>query len=235
MTLLLRRRAASLREAMDDPCCDAERLRATYAQFAVVNRWLAGWQGVFERWLRPRLRPGATLLDVGCGGGDVARDLARWSAEAGTPVAVTAVDPDGRALDFARSRPAAPGVRFRQAGIEELLAEGRRYDFVVSNHVLHHLDEVELPAFLEASSTLARELVVHNDLRRSDLALLAFAPLRVAFRGSFIVPDGLRSIRRAYRPAELRALAPRGWRVVPLEPFRTLVVGEGAPDAREAR
>jgi 2-polyprenyl-3-methyl-5-hydroxy-6-metoxy-1,4-benzoquinol methylase len=229
MTLLLRRRATSLREAMDDPCCDAARLRATYAQFAVVNRWLAGWKGVFERWLRPRARPGATLLDVGCGGGDVARSLARWSAEAGTPLVITAVDPDGRALDFARSRPVPTGVRFRQAGVEELLSEGRRYDFVISNHVLHHLDEAELPRFLAASSNLARELAVHNDVRRSDLALLSFAPLRVAFPNSFIVPDGLRSIRRAYRPDELRALAPRGWRVLRLEPFRTLVVGEEAP------
>ncbi|MEJ2287239.1 MAG: methyltransferase domain-containing protein [Deinococcales bacterium] len=231
MTVLLRRRATALREAMDDPGCDAARLRATYAQFARVNRWLAGWSAVFERWLKPRARPGATLLDVGCGGGDVARSLAYWSAEAGVPLAITAVDPDERALDFARSHPTPPGVHFRRASMEELVAEGCGYDFVISNHVLHHLDEAELPRFLEASAALTRGLAVHNDLRRSDLALLAFAPLRVVFHGSFIVPDGLRSIRRAYRIDELRALAPQGWRVVRWAPFRTLVVQQAGPDA----
>jgi len=226
MSLLLRRRATALREAMDDPACDGERLRATYAQFAVVNRWLAGWRGVFERWLEPRARPGATLLDVGCGGGDVARNLAAWSAAAGVPLAITAVDPDARALAFARGRGSGQQVRYRRATVEDLLAEGERYDFVISNHVLHHLGETEVAGFLAATASMARVVALHNDLRRSALALLAFAPLRPLFRGSFIVPDGLRSIRRAYRPDELRALAPEGWRVEPMPPFRALLAYE---------
>lgn len=234
MNALLGRRAAGLREAMDDPDCDPRRLRATYAQFAHVNRWLAGWRGIFERWLRPRLRPGATLLDVGCGGGDVARCLAEWSARAGAQLDITAVDPDERALAFARALPAPPAVRFERATLDELLGRGRRFDFVVSNHVLHHMAEDGLRAFLEGSARLAVVASVHNDVRRSALAFASFAPLGLVVRGSFIVPDGLRSIRRAYRPAELRALAPQGWQVTRLEPFRTLLVydgssGEGRP------
>jgi len=226
MSLLLRRRATGLREAMDDPACDGERLRATYAQFAVVNRWLAGWRGVFECWLEPRAHPGATLLDVGCGGGDVARNLATWSAAAGVPLVVTAVDPDARAMAFARGRGPCKRVRYRRATVEDLLADGERFDFVVSNHVLHHLSEAEVPGFLAATASLARVAALHNDLRRNALALAAFAPLRPLFLGSFIVPDGLRSIRRAYRPDELRALAPEGWRVECMPPFRALLAYE---------
>lgn len=224
MTLLLRRRARELREAMDDPWCDARRLRATYARFALVNRWLTGWQRVYRRWLRPRVGRGASLLDVGCGGGDLARQLAAWSAADGAPLRVTAIDPDPRALAFAREHAGGAPVELRCAGIEELVAEGRHFDIVVSNHVLHHLDEDELPAFLATSARLARRAVVHNDLCRHDLALLAFAPLRLAFPRSFIVPDGLRSIRRAYRPAELRRLVPAGWTVARGAPFRTLAM-----------
>ncbi len=226
MSPLLRSRATALREAMDDPGCDSERLNATYAQFELINRWLAGWRGVFERWLEPRAWPGATLLDVGCGGGDVARNLAAWSAAAGIPLAITAVDPDARALAFARAHGSNQQVRYRQAAVEDLLADGERYDFVISNHVLHHLSEGEVPGFLAATASLARVAALHNDLRRNALALLAFASLRPLFRGSFIVPDGLRSIRRAYRPDELRALAPDGWRVERMPPFRALLVHE---------
>lgn len=230
MTLVLRRRAADLREAMEDPDCHPGRLRATYAQFAVLNRLLAGWRHVFERHLLPRAAPGTRLLDVGCGGGDVARRLAAWSAAAGAPLAVTAIDPDPRALAFARARPAPPGVVFRQATLPELAAEGARFDLVISNHVLHHLGERELVAFLEASAAVTERLAVHNDVRRSDLAFAAFTPLWLAFPGSFLVPDGLRSIRRAYRPRELGRLAPGGWRVERLEPFRSLLLYE--PEAR---
>lgn len=228
MNLVLRHRAATLREAMDDPACDLDRLRATYAQFARLNHWLAGWRRIFERRLRPALRPGASLLDVGCGGGDVARGLWRWSTAAGVPLDVTAIDPDDRALAFARSRTGPEQVRFRRATVDDLLGEERRYDVVISNHVVHHLADAEVTPFLHATARLARGLALHNDLRRSDLAYLAFAPLRLAFPGSFIVPDGLASIRRAYRPAELRGRVPTGWRVERFEPFRMLLVYEPA-------
>ena len=75
----------ALREAMEDPACDAARLRATYAQFAFVNGALSRWRAVFERHILPLARPRATLPDVGCGGGRVAprpavyeRSFERW-------------------------------------------------------------------------------------------------------------------------------------------------------------
>jgi len=224
MRLLLRRRAGALREAMEDPACDAARLRATYAQFAFVNGALSRWRAVFERHILPLARPGATLLDVGCGGGDVARRLAAWSAAAGAPLSITGIDPDPRAVAFARSRPAPPWLRFRRASLPALAAEGARFDFVVSNHVVHHLAEGEVAGFLEASAAVAAKLAIHNDVRRSDLAYAAFTPLWLAFPRSFLVPDGLRSIRRAYRPDELAELAPSGWEVRRLEPFRSLLL-----------
>ncbi len=223
MNAWLRRRAHAVRERMDDPDCDPRRLRATYAQFALVNGALAGWRRVFRRWIRPCAPGGASLLDVGCGGGDVARGLARWSSAAGVPLRVTACDPDARALAYARSAPGAR-VRYLQSTMAELLDSGERFDFVISNHVLHHLEEGAVAAFLDHSAALARRRVIHNDLRRSDLAYLAFAAVSWPLPGSYIAEDGLRSVRRAYTPAELRVLAPAGWRLERLEPFRTLLV-----------
>lgn len=235
MTLLLRRRAATLREAMEDPACDDRRLHATYVQFAVVNRRLSGWRRVFERHIRPRAAAGMTLLDVGCGGGDIARRLAAWSLGAGVPLAVTAIDPDPRALAFARSRPAAAALAYRRATLPELAAEGARFDFVISNHVLHHLDEADLTRFLAASAAVTRVLAAHNDVRRSDLAFAAFTPLWLAFPGSYLVPDGLRSIRRAYRPRELLRLAPSGWQVRRMAPFRSLLLYRAGASAGDPR
>ena len=211
---------------MDEPDCDPVRLRNTYAQFARVNRWLSGWRKVFERLLEPRLTPGASLLDIGCGGGDLARSLRRWSMAAGSPLEITAVDPDPRALAFAAQRTAPGEISYLQLTAEELLERGGRFDFVVSNHLIHHLEESRLHAFLEASERLGRRLVVHNDLRRHPAALLAFALTGPLFPRSYIVEDGLRSIRRSYTPVELRSLLPSGWRHETLAPFRNLLVFE---------
>ena len=89
----LRVRDTQLRELMDDPDCDLAGLRHTYAQFRVVNRLVAGWRRVYRQRIRPLLRTGqtTTLLDIGSGGGDVARTLARWARRDGFALAVTAI------------------------------------------------------------------------------------------------------------------------------------------------
>lgn len=232
MTLFLRRRSAGLSELMDDPACDPLLLQNTYAQFAIVNRLVSGWHRVFIRQLLPQMpqepEACATLLDVGCGGGDLTSRLAGWARRAGVALKMTGIDPDPRALDFARSRPAVPGVTFRQATAGQLAARGERFDFVISNHLLHHLGEAQLLPFLTASAQLARLRVVHNDLRRHDLALAAFTLTRPFFRQSFITEDGLRSIRRSFTAAELAALVPAGWRIKQLAPFRNLLIHDAA-------
>lgn len=223
----LRERAADAVEQMDLPGCDPARLDRTYAQFALVNRAVSGWRGIYVRTLRPRLAAGpaaSTLLDIGCGGGDVPVLLARWAARDGLRLEVTAIDPDPRASRFAAARHRTPGVTFRQATSAELVREGRRFDFVVSNHVLHHLAPEELQAFLSESADLCRGRVIHNDLRRSALAYALFFAGSRLLTGSYIRQDGLTSIRRSYTTAELRAAAPPGWSVARRAPFRNLIV-----------
>jgi 2-polyprenyl-3-methyl-5-hydroxy-6-metoxy-1,4-benzoquinol methylase len=228
---LLRERAADAVEEMDLPGCDPERLDRTYAQFALVNRAISGWHGIYRSQLRPRLRGttggSATLLDIGCGGGDVPVMLSRWAARDGLRLEITAIDPDPRASRFAE-RHTGPGLCFRQATSSELAHEGRSFDFVVSNHVLHHLSADALPGFLAESAALCGGRVIHNDIRRSAAAYAFFFAASWPFIGSYIRPDGLTSIRRSYTPAELRAAAPPGWRVSRHAPFRNLLVLEKA-------
>ncbi|WP_115789137.1 class I SAM-dependent methyltransferase [Arthrobacter silvisoli] len=226
MTSFLQAREGSLTEQMDRPDCDAARLRRSYARFPVINFLLARWGRNYARRIRPLLSgTAATLLDIGCGGGDVVRRLAGRAAREGLRLEATGADPDSRAHAFATSRKAPDGVRYRRALSSELVAEGARYDVVISNHVLHHLSATELADVLADSELLARRLVLHNDLRRSRLAyllfLVAFWPLGP---GSYIHTDGLASIRRSYTPAELRKIVPPGWQVERNGPWHILLV-----------
>jgi 2-polyprenyl-3-methyl-5-hydroxy-6-metoxy-1,4-benzoquinol methylase len=214
LDLLMRQRAVDAVEIMDQPDCDPRLLQNTYRQFAVVNRALAGWRRLYVRELRPCLAANnapATLLDIGSGGGDLAYSLAGWARRDKLPLQITGIDPDPRAAAYARGRPPMPGVEFRQAHSTELVREGSRFDFVISNHILHHLTADELQQLLADSAALTNKKALHNDLRRSPAAYALFSAGALPFRRSFIRADGLTSIRRSYTPAELAALAPPGW------------------------
>lgn len=219
----MRVREPHLTELMDDPGCDLRKLRRTYAGFRVLNPVVAGWRRTYGALIRPLLSATEhrTLLDVGSGGGDVARSLARWAARDGLRLRVTGIDPDARAHAYASALPPVEGVVFRQAWLHEV---DEPCDFVVSNHVLHHLDDVR--GFLDLSARHARVMSVHSDLARSRAAYAAFGVLSAPFfPGSFIRADGLTSLRRSFTADELRGLVPPGWRVVPQHPSRLLAVG----------
>lgn len=216
MGILLSRRATGDIEQMDHPDCDPLLLGNTYRQFGIINRFLSGWRRLYNRELHHLKRQGQqplTVLDIGCGGGDLAVMLARWAASDGIPMRITGIDPDPRAASFAKGRPPMPGVEFRQAHSGELVREGAAFDVVISNHMLHHLGPEELRHLLADSEILASRKALHNDLVRSPIAFALFSVAALPFRRSFIRQDGLTSIRRSYRPAELAAAAPPGWSV----------------------
>ena len=213
-------------EEMDRPDCDPDVLARTYAQFPLVNRVVSRWHSVYRQLIKPLLAPdrNTTLLDVGCGGGDIAESLARWAARDGLALSITAIDPDPRAIDFALANTTG-NVAFRRTHTSQLVEEGAVFDIVISNHMLHHLQAAELQGLLADSARLAVRRVIHSDIARSRLAYALFgaatAPL---FRGSYIRRDGLTSIRRSYTSAELRAVLPPNWRVESAAPWRYLLL-----------
>ncbi|WP_157157254.1 class I SAM-dependent methyltransferase [Diaminobutyricimonas sp. LJ205] len=229
----LEQRAVSLTEYIDDPDCDPIALRHSYAAFAIVNPVVSGWRKTYRRLIRPWLSPTEprTLLDVGAGGGDIARGLARWARADGVQLTVTAIDPDPRAYQYAIQHEPSAGVYFRRAHTSDLVAEGAVFDFVISNHVLHHLDEDAFTGLLADSERLSRVAAVHADLVRTRWAYAGFgAATMFLFRDSFIRHDGLASIRRSYTLAELRETVPPRWRVIRQEPSRLLLTW--SPGAR---
>jgi 2-polyprenyl-3-methyl-5-hydroxy-6-metoxy-1,4-benzoquinol methylase len=226
MSVIFPKRAVHLRERMDDVTCDSALLNSTYKQFYIVNQVLSGWRRIYESYLRPRLYSGATLLDIGCGGGDVLRSLAVWLRQDGLSVSLLGIDPDVRALEYTRGRAFPPNVRFEQATSRALLYERRQFDFVISNHLLHHLKDDEVYSLCKDSEGLARQMVIHNDIRRSSLAYLSFATTKLVFWKSFITEDGLSSIRRSFTWQELQQVIPSRWRVEPMIPYRNLLIWE---------
>lgn len=89
-------------------------------------------------YLLPDLRPGLSLLDVGCGPGTITADLAALVA----PGTVTAIDSEPAILEEARTVAGARGittVRFEVADAHHLPYEDTCFDVVHAHQVLQHL------------------------------------------------------------------------------------------------
>ena len=220
---------------MDKPGCDRQRLELTYRHFSLINPLLTGWHRIYRQYILPlaRDRRGPiSLLDVGCGGGDIAVRLGKWANDDNVDIEITAIDPDPRALKYAGNHNHIPAgnVKFSSETAEELLQNDSNYDIVITNHVLHHLSDQQIPSFLDLLKRLARHYVLANDIRRSVPGYMFFylgTAVVPAFRHSFIRTDGLLSIRRSFTAGELQKLtASLGYKVKKPHPFRLLALYE---------
>jgi 2-polyprenyl-3-methyl-5-hydroxy-6-metoxy-1,4-benzoquinol methylase len=204
-------RAVAAREHLDGPLPPAVR-RATLDDIAFLNAWFGGDALTLARIRRalarrPRDRP-LVVVDVGGGRGDFAITVVRWARRRGFAVRVLVVDTDAATLATARPRTAAyPEIQLVRADATALPLRG--VDVAVATLTLHHLDRQAATACL-AEMAAAAAVGVVNDLLRTRISLaLVWVATRVLRLHPVSRHDGPLSVRRAYSPAELAALAER--------------------------
>lgn len=227
MRFFLKKRNTQAQELSEQESCDPKLLYNTYAAFSLINR-LSLWRRIYQRYLKPDFFNGNartySLLDVGFGAGDIPIKLANWARQDGFELKILGIDIDRRAFEYVNNKYRDPHVSFRCAHTRDLIKENLKFDFVISNNVLHHLSNEELTDLLGDVTKIAKRLILINDIERSDLAYLAFKALTFSrFKNSFIVPDGLTSIKRSYTAGELKSVAPSEWRVTRMFPARLLL------------
>src|ERR1044071_236590 len=110
------------------------------AQHGAGEIWNWESQAGKLRWARrvnmlsSHLKPGMTVLELGCGAGYFTRELVRSGAD------IVAIDVSPELLEIARSNCSAPNVQYQLENAYELRYDDGVFDSVVGSSVLHHLE-----------------------------------------------------------------------------------------------
>jgi SAM-dependent methyltransferase len=196
-------------EALDDPRCPPLLARRTLEDIARANR-LFGGRGApafaLDLLLRDAPAGRLTLLDVGAGGGDVARALVARARRRGTELVVIAADRLRAAADLCREARVMSVV----ASAGALPLRDGSVDVVLASQFLHHFSREAAAELVRAFDRLARVGVIVSEPRRSPFAAAGIwlAALALGFH-RVTRHDGVLSVRRSFRRRELQALLAR--------------------------
>ena len=202
---------------MDDLTLATDDLRQTLDELETINTWLGGYQPVLDalRRLRPRLATGQPLrlADLGSGGGDTLRHIARWARQKAIFVQLTGIDANPFMLEYAAAKSQAyPEISYRQLDIFSPEFQKQPYDIVTCSLFCHHFTDEELVTLLRQWQAQAQVAVIINDLHRHWLAYHSIKWLTRLLGGSYLVRhDAPMSVARAFRRADwVRLLAAAG-------------------------
>ncbi len=210
MPLIFKTRSRK-KEILDDFELQGNDLTQNLRELQWVNSNLGGYsvvkEGVEQIVISRKYIGPVKITDVGCGGGDTLRELAKWSVSKPFNLELTGVDANVNAIDFAKERSKDfPEIQYKQLNIFSNEFKAMGADIVMFNLFVHHFEEDQIVEFLSACRE-KKSVVLINDLQRSAAAYLLFRLTSKLINFSKISRhDGLLSIRKAFTRKELRSL-----------------------------
>ena len=199
-------------EIMDDMTMKGRELRRTLDLLASINLWLGGnaltLDGI-EKMLKPfpREKP-VRIVDLGCGNGDMLRQLQRFGARSGYTFDLLGVDANPDSIAYAQELSEnLPNVSFKAINIFSEEFEELEYDIAIATLFLHHFSDEEITKLVYDIKTKSSIGVLINDLHRSEMAYVLFWFVSLFFRNEVARNDGLVSIRKAFKRSDLEKYA----------------------------
>ena len=204
---LARRSAES--EWLDDADMDPAELELVLRDLARFNGAMFGHRSVIA-WLRratkdaPNDRP-MTLVDVGCGYGDLLRAIRRWSRQRGLPLKLIGIDLSRETVRIARAATNdADQIEYRVEDVFEHQVD-EPIDFVVSSLLTHHLSDAMIVKFLRWMEATARKGWLIYDLQRHAVPYFFIGLMgKLTSLHRTVIHDGRISVARSLTRAEWR-------------------------------
>lgn len=199
-------------EMMDDFALEGKMFRDTLDKLETINRFLGGnvvtISGIKKLIKTQPKDKEIVILDLGCGHGDILRDVAKFGRKQGYHFKLLGIDANADAITYAKELSEDyPEVSFISMDIFSQEFKELEYDLVLCTLFLHHFKDKELVSFLQPTLKNAKIGVVVNDLHRHKLAYYLFKMLGVFIRNKMVRDDGLTSVLRAFKRKDLEEIS----------------------------
>ncbi len=207
--MLTRKRVAEL---MDDPTLDytshAEALRGLERLNMVSTSAASLWAQIKSLSKQQQSQP-LRILDIATGGGDIPVSLFKTAALDGVKIEIVGSDISQSSVTYA-SRHALKkqaAVEFIQLdALQDELPQG--FDVVMTNLFTHHLDPPDVIKLLIKMAGAARQMVLINDLVRSEISYaVVWLGTRLLSRSPIVQYDGPVSVQGSFTGVEFLQMA----------------------------
>lgn len=192
-------------ELMDGPALPEQDLFINYKELHQVNRWLGGYR-ITLKGLRSFTNQGNSLsvLDAGCGGGDMLKVIAQWGRKKKIPLQLTGIDLSASAIKYAKQNCCDyPEIAWLQEDAFTHLKQGNHYDVIMNTLFMHHFSDKQIVLLLSLMKSNGRQGLIINDLHRHSFAFFSIKWITRLFSSSYLVKhDAPLSVLRSFRRAE---------------------------------
>lgn len=197
-------------ELMDDLASSGEVIHQTLRELETINRFLGGNQvttNSLEKLLNNRQRE-ISIADLGCGGGDMLKFVAKWANRKGLNVKMIGYDANPNIIKFAKENCRAfPNIKFEVQDIFSVEFKAKEFDIILCTLFTHHFHEDALTSVFKQFKKQTKLGVVINDLHRHWFAYHSIKILTKFFSKSEMVQyDGPLSVLRSFSRNDLKQI-----------------------------
>ncbi|MGA9213087.1 class I SAM-dependent methyltransferase [Kaistella sp.] len=198
-----------LEESMDDFSMDNEGLITALSDIAKINQLLGGnsitLNGVKNLLKNVPKNTEITIMDFGCGSGDMLRMLSKFGTKNNLKFNLIGIDANEATIRHAeKCSTEFENISYLKEDIFEYDFSKYKIDIALITLTLHHFKDEEILKIMRVIFNLVKKGIVANDLQRSKLAYRLFQMIIFIFRlEKMTANDGLISILRGFKREDL--------------------------------
>ncbi|MEM9895778.1 MAG: methyltransferase domain-containing protein [Bacteroidota bacterium] len=191
-------------EIMDDLSISGEVVDQTLKELNTINRTLGG-NAISLALFKKKVKNHDRVADLGCGGGDIMIDMAKYGRLHSLDLSFTGIDANPNIIRYAESN-TAPFPEISYLSIDILGEEFKKLEFDIIHCCLflHHFSTEQLVSLFSQFRGQASNCVIVNDLHRNIIAYWSIKWLTALFsRSSMVKNDAALSVARGFKKSEL--------------------------------